>query len=218
MGLLPLRNWEPKKSSSCQCLATYSGTKGMVRHQHPLTHSPGTSCEALNDARGRAGNNTQGTHQCPCPVSGRRWCASHPGCSRSYVSVGTLTESGRPLYRAEGGPQHTSCLVWPLSLPSPTFSMASGHCLLEDEETSEVGGPDAGELDVGVQLKDRVHAEATGPALGEVLPPEWGGKWEQTSAPLLTSPPEQRRSCCPHVPAVTGKPPAVLPAPDDDVP
>lgn len=56
--------------------------------------------------------------------------------------------------------------------------MVLGHCLLEDEETSEVVGPDAGELDVGVQLEDGVHVEATGPALGIVLPPEQGGKWE----------------------------------------
>lgn len=67
--------------------------------------------------------------------------------------------------------------------------MTSGHCLLEDEETSEVVGPDAGELDVGVQLKDGVHFEATGPALGEVLPPGRGEKQEQTLASLLTSPP-----------------------------
>lgn len=189
----------------------------MVRHQHPPTHPPDTSCEALSGTGGRAEEKTQGTHQCPCPVSERRWCASHPGCSRRCVSAGNLTESGRPLYRAKGEPQHTPWLLWPFSLPSPKSSMVSGRCLLEDEETSEVGGPDAGELDVGVQLKDGVHAEATGPTLGKVLPPERRGKWEQTSASLLTSPPGQSRPC-PHVPVVTGKPPAALPAPDDDVP
>lgn len=119
--------------------------------------------------------------------------------------------------QGRGGPQHTPSILWLLSLPSPRSSLASGHCLLEDEETSEVGGPDAGELDVRVEFEDGVHAEATGPALGKVLPPEERGKWEQMSASLLTSPPGQSRPC-PHVPAVTGKPPAVLPAPDDDVP
>lgn len=172
----------------------------MAGCQHP-TANPSTSSQGLPGKRWAAGEDTQGTHRSPCPASGRRCCASHPGSSRRWVSTGTLPEGGRPLYRTEvdlsthhpvpGPPCQPPGTGWHWqcsSPPSPRSSPTLGHCLLEEEDTGEGGGPHAGELNVGVQLEDGVHVEATGPAVSEVLPPA-GGTWGQTSASPLAKPP-----------------------------
>ena len=52
-GLMPLRYWYPKKLSSAQCSATYSG--GTARGRHEVTHSPSGSERTRAEARGEGG-------------------------------------------------------------------------------------------------------------------------------------------------------------------
>lgn len=52
-GLMPLRYWYPKKLSSAQCSATYSG--GTARGRHEATHSPSGSERTRDKARGEGG-------------------------------------------------------------------------------------------------------------------------------------------------------------------
>lgn len=52
-GLMPLRYWYPKKLSSAQCSATYSG--GTARGRHEATHSPSGSERTRAEARGEGG-------------------------------------------------------------------------------------------------------------------------------------------------------------------
>lgn len=173
---------------------------------------------------GGGGGDAEGTHRSPCPGCGRRCCASHPGSSRRCVSRGTLREVGWPLYRAKvdlnthhplslspsrSPPQLASWDgVAPVMLPSPSSSPTLGHCLLEDEGPGEVGAPYAGELNVGVQVEDGVYVEATGPTVGEGLPPGGGEPRAVGDMSGLALATMAVVDLHPYVPAITGRPPA----------